>query len=282
MASSSAGLSSLDTQLGLSSSQSPSDDKGGDGPVAGDRSLYSLDPLDDDSENIVSFKRKQKQKPKATDILLKYLPTFPGSTTSSRSDATFSPRSGTPRQNGAQGQSQHLPEESGKSRIRDMNPVDWYVEGPGRRVGYEDMTAIDWIFEYTKERQRIRDLYSSATGLIGYVQQMLDASQIWVVLILTGLTVGFIAAAIDIASDWLGDIKNGYCSAGDDGGKFYLNKHFCCWGYDEWSQCHDWVPWATALHVTSSGGIWIVEYIIFVVYSVSRIKIIVIEFLIRR
>ena len=110
--------------------------------------------------------------------------------------------------------------------------LDWYVEGPGRRVGYDDMTAIDWIFEYKKERDRLRRLYSSASGVVGYFQQILDAGQIWAVLIATGIAAGILAASIDVASDWLGDLKTGYCKSGADGGHFYLNKGFCCWGHD--------------------------------------------------
>jgi chloride channel 3/4/5 len=106
------------------------------------------------------------------------------------------------------------------------------VEGPGRRVGYDDLTAIDWIFEYTKERQRLRILSSTTHGFVGYLRQLLDASHVWVVLILTGITVGILAAVINIASDWLGDIKFGFCKQGDQGGQFYLNKGFCCWGHD--------------------------------------------------
>ena len=111
-------------------------------------------------------------------------------------------------------------------------PLDWYVEGPGRRVGYDDLTAIDWIFEYTKERQRLRVLISSTQGFTGYVRQLLDASHVWIVLILTGVAVGILAAAINIASDWLSDIKFGYCRKSEQGGQFYLNKAFCCWGHD--------------------------------------------------
>lgn len=99
-------------------------------------------------------------------------------------------------------------------------------------MGYDNLTAIDWIFEYTKERQRIRHLYASNKGLFGYVRKVLDASHIWIILILTGIAVGVIAACIDVASSWLGDIKTGYCRTGGEGGKFYLNKSFCCWGYD--------------------------------------------------
>lgn len=111
-------------------------------------------------------------------------------------------------------------------------PLDWYVEGPGRRVGYDDLTAIDWIFEYTKERQRLRILSSTTHGLVGNLRQLLDASHVWLVLILTGISVGMLAGAINIASDWLGDIKFGFCKQGELGGQFYLNKGFCCWGHD--------------------------------------------------
>lgn len=110
--------------------------------------------------------------------------------------------------------------------------ADWYVEGPGRRVGYDDLTAIDWIFEYAKERQRLKNLLSGSHGLAGTLKQLADASHVWFVLIATGIAVGFAAAAINIASDWLGDIKQGFCKTGDDGGRFYLNRQFCCWGHD--------------------------------------------------
>ena len=151
---------------------------------------------------------------------------------------------------------------------KDETVLDWYVEGPGRRVGYDDLTAIDWIFEYSKERQRMRILRANTPGLIGYVRQMVDASHVWIVLILTGILTGVIAAAISIASDWLGDIKFGYCKASDGGEQFYLNKAFCCWGHEEMSQCQNWKPWREALRIPSQGGGYVVEFIFYVLYSI--------------
>lgn len=153
---------------------------------------------------------------------------------------------------------------------KDASGLDWYVEGPGRRVGYDDLTAIDWIFEYAKERQRLRYLYSGASGILGHVKQIADASQIWLILIAAGVLSGAIAAFIDVVSDWLGDLKMGYCSNVDGDGRFYLNKGFCCWGYSEYAKCNDWHPWGNALNINSKGGGWIVEYIFFVLFSVSR------------
>ena len=146
--------------------------------------------------------------------------------------------------------------------------VDWYVEGPGRRVGYDDLTAIDWIYEYAKERQRLRTLLSGSHGLTASLKQLADASHVWMVLIATGIIVGFVAAGINIASDWLGDIKQGYCKTGDGGGQFYLNRQFCCWGHDDDAHCQDWTPWRIAMGISSTGGGYVVEYILFVLFSV--------------
>lgn len=91
---------------------------------------------------------------------------------------------------------------------------------------YDDLTAIDWIFEYTKERIRIRGLLRR-TGVVGYFARLLDSSQIWIVLIATGLMAGMLAACIDIVTNWLGDLKHGFCSGG-----FYLSREFCCLGLE--------------------------------------------------
>jgi chloride channel 3/4/5 len=279
MASSSAGYFPPSEQAGSSSSsRSPpkpaaiEEDSDNDDPVAAsysaDQDLLADDPLEADGEDIVSFKRKQKQTAGS-----RFLSAISGNGSSSR-QATPSPiRGGTPTPNSSRslGLNTIGASRDAATASKDGGPLDWYVEGPGRRVGYQDLTAIDWIFEYTKERQRLRILYSSASGILGYAIQFWDASQVWILLILTGLAAGLFAASIDVASDWLGDVKTGYCSAGESGGHFYLNKYFCCYGYDELAQCGDWIPWSLALHVTSKGGKWFIEYFFFVMFSVSAI-----------
>jgi chloride channel 3/4/5 len=152
---------------------------------------------------------------------------------------------------------------------KDPSALDWYAEGPGRRVGYDNLTAIDWIFEYAKERQRLRTLRSNAVGVLGYFQLLADSSQTWIILVATGIAVGAIAAAIDITSGWLGDLKAGYCSNVKDGGKFYLNRGFCCWGQKDYETCPDWQLWSHGMGVTSSAGSWIINFVLYLAYSVS-------------
>lgn len=54
-----------------------------------------------------------------------------------------------------------------------------------------------------------------------------DAAQGWVVVTLVGAAIGLNAAVLSIVTEWLSDIKMGYCTTG-----FYLNESFCCWGED--------------------------------------------------
>jgi chloride channel 3/4/5 len=153
---------------------------------------------------------------------------------------------------------------------KDASGLDWYVEGPGRRVGYDNLTAIDWIYEYSKERMRLQHLLTNAPGVFGQFRVLADSSQIWLILIATGIAVGGIAAGIDVASDWMADLKTGVCSNVGNGGKFYLNKTFCCWGEDSMAECKDWRSWSALMGVGNRAGGYIIEYIVFILFSVSR------------
>ncbi|UKZ81282.1 hypothetical protein TrVFT333_009054 [Trichoderma virens FT-333] len=238
-----------------------------------DSDILDHDPIHGDLGAPLSFKRKQK-----TALLSNPLRVF-SNLTGSSSASPPQPQKRPP------SSSRHQPSDSLNSvsgslreqvfgsataaSSKDGLAHDWYAEGPGRRVGYDDLTAIDWIFEYTKERQRLRVLSSSSGGgIIGYIRHLLDASQVWIVLLLTGLAVGVIAALIDITTDWLGDIKLGFCTSGPEGGHFYLNKNFCCLGYDQGSKCAGWRFWSEALGIHSGAGKWFIEYFFFLAFGV--------------
>ncbi|KAL2021019.1 hypothetical protein VTK56DRAFT_7674 [Thermocarpiscus australiensis] len=260
------------------------------------------DPLQPNLPPPLSFKRKQKQSgflsrpSRLIHALTRGAVNLPSSSSSSFFSSQNShnlPASSQHQQPPLTDQSTRLdpvsssypPDADGNaSASKDTLPLDWYAEGPGRRVGYEDLTAIDWIFEYTKERQRQRALRARTTtatrdgshdgggaslrALLGSLARLLDASQVWVVLILSGLAVGALAAAIDVATDWLGDVKYGFCS-GADGGAFYLSKTACCYGYDEYSKCAGWKPWGQALGASSGGAEWFLEYVVYLVLAVT-------------
>ena len=133
----------------------------------------------------------------------------------------------------------------------DTNTKDWASEAPHSSrlaVPYDDLTAIDWIHEYARERSRKRLLHTNsaeASSIFDSFRDVVDDSHAWIVLVLTGVAVGAIAAGIDVCVDWLGDLKTGVCSNVQDGGRFWLNRGFCCWGYEGWS----WPSFSTSCSV---------------------------------
>lgn len=59
--------------------------------------------------------------------------------------------------------------------------------------------------------------------------------------LMIGICIGVNAALISIITEWLSDIKLGYCSDG-----WWLNQQFCCWEIesDEDVACSSWHPWS--------------------------------------
>jgi chloride channel 3/4/5 len=150
--------------------------------------------------------------------------------------------------------------------------IDSYPTFHRTGAGYDDLSAIDWIFEYAKERARLKRLLSTSSyGLTRTFKQLADASHVWIVLVLTGVSVGFLAAGISIASDWLGDIKLGYCKTDLDtagGGGFYMSRQFCCWGHNDLAECVDWTPWRKAMGLSNAGLGYTIEFILFVAFAI--------------
>ncbi|KAI0823388.1 Cl-channel protein [Trametes gibbosa] len=122
---------------------------------------------------------------------------------------------------------------------------------------YEDFTTIDWIQDSIIERNR--RLRSARRQIIPHrgprgevtlswlwsrLQSVIYAGQSWFVVTLVGIAIGFNAAIISIATEWLSDIKMGYCADG-----WWLNQQFCCWeieGGDE-DTCDAWHQWSDVM-----------------------------------
>ncbi|KAF7357806.1 Chloride channel protein [Mycena venus] len=120
---------------------------------------------------------------------------------------------------------------------------------------YEDFRTIDWIQDSILERNRriraSRRFNASHRGPHGevtvswlwtQVRRALDGGQTWFVVSLVGVCIGLNAAIISIITEWLSDIKMGYCHDG-----WWLNQQFCCWEIDEEGTdgCKSWHPWST-------------------------------------
>ncbi|KAK6596082.1 voltage gated chloride channel [Botrytis cinerea] len=112
---------------------------------------------------------------------------------------------------------------------------------------YEVDTSQDWVQDAAKEqiRRKVRKRETAGFfergGHAGWrykLWESYDAAQAWIVVTIIGAAIGLNAAFLNIITEWLSDIKLGYCKTG-----FYLNESFCCWGED--TGCDDWHRWSS-------------------------------------
>jgi chloride channel 3/4/5 len=99
---------------------------------------------------------------------------------------------------------------------------------------YEDFTTIDWVQDAARAQLRRKTRRQEQAGIYerygryGWRRRLwdtYDAGQAWIVVTLVGIAIGLNAAFLSIVTEWLSDIKLGYCTTA-----FYLNENFCCWG----------------------------------------------------
>ena len=83
-------------------------------------------------------------------------------------------------------------------------------------------------------------------------------------LIIQGAAIGLNSALIAIVTDWLSDIKMGYCS-----NAWWLNQKFCCWEIEETEGggCDDWTTWSDFMHL--GPDVYIIQYFYYVAWAVS-------------
>ncbi|EGE02269.1 hypothetical protein TEQG_01309 [Trichophyton equinum CBS 127.97] len=112
---------------------------------------------------------------------------------------------------------------------------------------YEDFTTIDWVQDAVQEQARRRIWRTAGArfwdqeGAYGWrrkLDEAYDAGQAWLVMTIVGVAIGLNAGFLNIVTEWLADVKLGYCTTG-----FYLNEAFCCWGADD--GCPEWKRWST-------------------------------------
>ncbi|KAL8965883.1 MAG: hypothetical protein Q9197_006279 [Variospora fuerteventurae] len=125
---------------------------------------------------------------------------------------------------------------------------------------YEDFTTIDWVQDAAQEQSRRRARRKQNAGVfelkgsLGWrrrLEDTYDAGQAWIVVTLVGAAIGLNAGFLNIITEWLSDIKLGYCTTA-----FYLNENFCCWGDEK--GCPEWRPWSS---------FWPVNYFLYLLFS---------------
>ncbi|KAI9053062.1 hypothetical protein LZ554_003331 [Drepanopeziza brunnea f. sp. 'monogermtubi'] len=137
--------------------------------------------------------------------------------------------------------------EHGEAAVAPTNAEHQIDEEIEKIKRYEDFTTIDWVQDAAKEQLRRKIRRKETAGFFergghaGWrykLGESYEAAQGWIVVTLIGAAIGMNAAFLNIITEWLSDVKLGYCKTG-----FYLNESFCCWGED--NGCDDWERWSS-------------------------------------
>ncbi|KAK3053619.1 glycerol ethanol, ferric requiring protein [Extremus antarcticus] len=144
-----------------------------------------------------------------------------------------------------------------------LDPVEHAVaEEIAEIKRYEDFTTIDWVQDAAREnlrrkaRRQERAGFFDQKGRLAWrrtLWEAYDAGQGWIVVTLIGIAIGLNAAFLNIVTEWLSDIKLGYCTTA-----FYLNESFCCWGVE--NGCDEWHHWS---------GWWPINYLLYIAFSTA-------------
>ncbi|KWU43642.1 hypothetical protein RHOSPDRAFT_9120, partial [Rhodotorula sp. JG-1b] len=95
----------------------------------------------------------------------------------------------------------------------------------GVRSWYDNFTTVDWLHDAVKHSIRLRRVrqLKRTHGLRGYLINLWDGAQGWVLVTLIGFLTACIAFAIIRSEMWLFDLKEGYCAR-----DWRLAHRFCC------------------------------------------------------
>lgn len=105
---------------------------------------------------------------------------------------------------------------------------------------------VDWVQDAAREQAKRKVRRKQAAGRYDMGQpkwryqlwKSYDAAQAWIVVTIIGVAIGLNAALLNIITEWLSDVKMGYCETG-----FYLNENFCCWGEENGMPMFSIWPW---------------------------------------
>uniref|UniRef100_A0A8C1PE18 Chloride channel protein n=1 Tax=Cyprinus carpio TaxID=7962 RepID=A0A8C1PE18_CYPCA len=121
-----------------------------------------------------------------------------------------------------------------------------FLDEPFPDVGtYEDFHTIDWLREKSRDTDRHRKITcKSKESIWEFIKSLLDAWSGWLVMLLIGLLSGTLAGVIDLAVDWMTDLKEGVCLSA-----LWYSHEQCCWTSNETTfadrdKCPQWQKWA--------------------------------------
>uniref|UniRef100_A0A673H8T9 Chloride channel protein n=1 Tax=Sinocyclocheilus rhinocerous TaxID=307959 RepID=A0A673H8T9_9TELE len=145
-----------------------------------------------------------------------------------------------------------------------------FLDEPFPDVGtYEDFHTIDWLREKSRDTDRHRKITcKSKESIWEFIKSLLDAWSGWLVMLLIGLLSGTLAGVIDLAVDWMTDLKEGVCLSA-----LWYSHEQCCWTSNETTfadrdKCPQWQKWAELMTgYTEGAGVYVLNYFLYVLWA---------------
>uniref|UniRef100_A0A9J7YVP8 Chloride channel protein n=1 Tax=Cyprinus carpio carpio TaxID=630221 RepID=A0A9J7YVP8_CYPCA len=145
-----------------------------------------------------------------------------------------------------------------------------FLDEPFPDVGtYEDFHTIDWLREKSRDTDRHRKITcKSKESIWEFIKSLLDAWSGWLVMLLIGLLSGTLAGVIDLAVDWMTDLKEGVCLSA-----LWYSHEQCCWTSNETTfadrdKCPQWQKWAELMTgYTEGAGVYLLNYFLYVLWA---------------
>jgi len=143
-----------------------------------------------------------------------------------------------------------------------INPEEEPLETKYEASIYEDFDTIDWIRDSITDRLHHFRIDARAKNknakITDKIYRVFYRTQGWIFVTWIAVVVGFIAGWIDVAVDFLGDTRFGYCNYGN-----FLSKKLCCQSSFE-VDCQEWITWNAAFG--AYGFYWgsIVNYFVYI------------------
>ncbi|KAG5513580.1 hypothetical protein PMAC_001012 [Pneumocystis sp. 'macacae'] len=133
----------------------------------------------------------------------------------------------------------------------------------GEHIWYDDYNAIDWIHDSIKDAARAKKL-RSIKGVQGWIKNIFDASQGWILVFFIGSITSCVAYVIDVVETIFFDWKFGYCSS-----NVWKNKVKCCNSFDnDLVGCKQWITWGKYFNLPEKRQ-WTTDYIAYILIALS-------------
>lgn len=119
--------------------------------------------------------------------------------------------------------------------LRSRETGEWLHQDRVRAVQkFDDFITVDWMLEELEEH---RSRLASKRKVSTLQQRTLQSTRTWLMLAAMGVTIGTIAASLNVVTAWLASLRVGHCLP-----NIYLSHGFCCWDQRE-DLCQDWHAW---------------------------------------